>query len=240
VLVVAVAAAAVLGALAGVLAPRPAYRLAVPYGAPPRTACEACGTPVTWVGLGGCARCGARLGPRTWAMGLFGTVSFAAVSWALWPAAPVLPAALAVAGAGLVLAPIDVAVLRLPDRLVGAAFTAAACSLIVAAAGTGAYGALLRAGLAGAAMAGGYLLLALLPGGPVGLGDVKLAGVLGLVLGWLGWDYVLAGAVLPHLVNGPVVLALLATGRVRRDSALPFGPALLAGALLAVVVVRLL
>src|SRR3989442_1504903 len=83
-------------ALDGVLVPRPAYRLAVPYGAPARTACEACGTPVTWVGVRGCARCGARLGPRTWAMGLFGTVSFAAVTWALWPAAPVLPAALAV------------------------------------------------------------------------------------------------------------------------------------------------
>ena len=95
------------------------------------------------------------------------------------------------------------------------------------------------AALAGGALAGGYLLPALLPNGPLGLGDVKLAGVLGLVLGWLGWRHVLAGAALPHLLNGPVVLVLLATGRARRGSALPFGPALLVGALLAVVVVRL-
>jgi leader peptidase (prepilin peptidase)/N-methyltransferase len=239
VLVVAVAGAAVLGALAGVLAVRPAYRLAVPAGAPDRTACASCGTPVTRVGFRRCARCGARLGTRTWVMGLSGGVSFAALTWALWPG-PVLAAALAVAGAGLVLVPVDLAVLRLPDRLVGAAFVTAAVVLVVAAIGTGAYGTLLRAALASAALAGGYLLLALLPGGPLGLGDVKLAAVLGLVLGWLGWGYVLAGAALPHLVNGPVVLVLLASGRVRRGTALPFGPALLVGALLAVVVVRLL
>src|SRR5437660_1136719 len=150
-----------------------AYRLSVPYGEPPRQGCAACGTPVGWVGVRRCAGCGARLGPRTWVAGLFGAVSFAAVTWALWPS-PVLPAVLVVAGFGLLLAPIDLAVLRLPDPLVGAACAAAAVLLVAAAVGTGQYGALLRAVLAGAAMAGGYLLLALLPGGQLGLGDVKL------------------------------------------------------------------
>ena len=46
------------------------------------------------------------------------------------------------------------------------------------------------------------------------------------------------GGLLPHLVNGPVALMLLLRGRARRDTELPFGPALLVGALLAVVWVR--
>ena len=142
-----------------------------------------------------------------------------------------------VAGTGLLLAPIDLAVLRLPDPLVAVAFAGAAGYLVVLAIVTGDYAALLRAVLAAAAMAGGYLLLALVPGGHLGLGDVKLAGVLGLVLGWFGWGFVLLGAVLPHLINGPTVLVLLATGRARRGSSIPLGPALLVGAWLAVVLV---
>ena len=79
------------------------------------------------------------------------------------------------------------------------------------------------------------MLLALLPGSRLGFGDVKLAAVLGLPLGWLGrptpcW----LGLLLPHLLHGVLVLGLLAARRVRRDTLLPLGPALLAGAWLAV------
>ncbi|MCI4063349.1 hypothetical protein MRQ36_12485 [Micromonospora sp. R77] len=63
---------------------------------------------------------------------------------------------------------------------------------------------------------------------------MKLAAALGLPLGWLGWPALGLGLLLPHLLNGVAVLALLATRRVRRDTALPFGPALLAGFWLAV------
>ncbi len=235
VLPVAVALAAGLGALAGAFVPRLAYRLSVPYGEPPLARCATCDCPVTWVGWR-CGRCGARLGPRTPVMVVLGAVSFAAVTWAVWPGAG-LAAALAVTGFGLLLAPIDLAVRRLPNPVVAAAAVVAGLLLVVAAVATGQYGPLVRAALAGAAMGGAYLLLALLPGGQLGLGDVKLAAVLGLVLGWFGWPYVLAGAAVPHLLNGPAVLVLLATGRVRRGSALPLGPALLAGALLAVLLV---
>ncbi|MGW5667531.1 hypothetical protein [Micromonospora sp. NPDC003776] len=63
---------------------------------------------------------------------------------------------------------------------------------------------------------------------------MKLAAALGLPLGWLGGPTLALGLLLPHLLNGVLVLALLAARRVRRDTALPFGPAILAGAWLAV------
>jgi leader peptidase (prepilin peptidase)/N-methyltransferase len=240
--VLVVVPAVVLGALVGVLVPRPAYRLSVDVDEAARTACGECGTPFPaglpgWVPLPAhCPACRARLGPRTWLAVLTGALSFGALTWALWPS-PILPAALLLAGLSLLLVPIDIAVLRLPDPLVAVGFAGSALVVVAASAATGQYGALLRSVLAALAMAGGYLLLAVLPGGRLGLGDVKLAGVLGLVLGWLGWGYVLLGALLPHLLNGPVVLALLLSGRVKRNTGVPLGPALLAGALLAVVVV---
>jgi leader peptidase (prepilin peptidase)/N-methyltransferase len=149
-------------------------------------------------------------------------------------AEPALPAFLLVAAVGLVLAVVDVTSLRLPDPLVGAAALGGGVALAGAAVAAGTPGRLLLA-LVGAALSGLlYVVLALLPRSRLGFGDVKLAAALGLPLGWLGWPTVWLGLFLPHLLNGVLVLALLAAGRVRRDTALPFGPALLAGAWLAV------
>jgi leader peptidase (prepilin peptidase) / N-methyltransferase len=74
----------------------------------------------------------------------------------------------------------------------------------------------------------------LLRPGQLGAGDLKLAGVLGLALGWLGWPAVLRGTFLAFALLSVCGLALLATRRIKLDSALPFGPFMLAGALLAV------
>jgi leader peptidase (prepilin peptidase) / N-methyltransferase len=61
---------------------------------------------------------------------------------------------------------------------------------------------------------------------------VKLLGLLGLVLGWFGWGVLMTGVFLGLLTGASVSLALLATGRVGWRSAIPFGPPLLAGAVL--------
>ncbi|WP_433283980.1 prepilin peptidase [Micromonospora sp. CA-244673] len=149
-------------------------------------------------------------------------------------AEPALPALLLVAAVGLALATVDLACLRLPNPLVGAAALGGGLGLVPAALVHGTPERLLTA-LAGAAVSfAAYVLLALLPGARLGFGDVKLAAALGLPLGWLGWPTLGVGLLLPHVVNGVVVLALLAARRVRRDTPLPFGPALLAGAWLAV------
>ncbi|MEU4332990.1 prepilin peptidase [Micromonospora lupini] len=149
---------------------------------------------------------------------------------------PALPVLLAVAAVGLVLAVVDLACLRLPDPLVLVAGLLALAGLSAAALLAGTPGRLLGA-LGGAAVAGAaHVLLALLPGSRLGFGDVKLAAVLGLPLGWLGRDALLTGLLLPHLLHGALVLGLLAARKVRRDALLPVGPALLAGAWLAVLV----
>jgi leader peptidase (prepilin peptidase)/N-methyltransferase len=77
-------------------------------------------------------------------------------------------------------------------------------------------------------------LLALLRPGQLGGGDIKLAALAGLALGWLGWPAVLAGASLGFLLSAVVSLALLAARRITLRSAISFGPFLLGGTLLAV------
>ncbi|MEU8253402.1 prepilin peptidase [Micromonospora inaquosa] len=146
---------------------------------------------------------------------------------------PALPVFLAVAAVGLVLARVDLTCLRLPDPLVLTAGLLAFGGLTAAALLAGTVGRLVGA-LGGAAVAGAaHVLLALLPRSRLGFGDVKLAVVLGLPLGWLGRDALLAGLLLPHVLHGGLVLGLLAARRVHRNTLLPLGPALLAGAWLA-------
>ncbi|MEV6635258.1 prepilin peptidase [Actinoplanes sp. NPDC051470] len=76
-----------------------------------------------------------------------------------------------------------------------------------------------------------YFGVALLPGEGLGFGDVKLGAVLAFGLGVQGWHTVLLGLALPPLIVGPTAFALVATRRLGRRDPLPFGPALLGGAL---------
>ena len=68
----------------------------------------------------------------------------------------------------------------------------------------------------------------------LGMGDVRLAFVLGLYLGWLGWAAVVLGALAGFVVQAVIALGLLATRRIRLRDELPFGPAMLAGAALVI------
>ncbi|MCA2212684.1 prepilin peptidase [Jidongwangia harbinensis] len=143
---------------------------------------------------------------------------------------PLLPVLMTAVVLGLRLAEADLRSLRLPDPLVGALAAVVVVPVVLPGGGTGWWRACLAAALAGL----GHLGLALLPGDGLGLGDVKLATVLAFLLGWFGWPTLVAGLVLPHLINGPVAIWLLLRRRAGRRTPLPFGPALLAGAALAV------
>lgn len=74
-----------------------------------------------------------------------------------------------------------------------------------------------------------FVLRVVYPPG-MGFGDVKLAGVLGMYLGYLGWGHVFAGTFAAFLLGGLWSLALLAARRGTLKSAIPFGPFMLAGA----------
>ncbi|TYP88495.1 prepilin peptidase [Blastococcus xanthinilyticus] len=149
-------------------------------------------------------------------------------------AAAELPAFLVVAAAGVLLTVIDLRHRLLPNRVVLPALGVTAVLLALAAVVDGSAAALLRAGLGGAALFGGYLVLALINPRGLGMGDVKLAALLGIPLGWLGWQVLLLGAVAGFVVQAVLALLLLAGRRIDLEAELPFGPAMLLGAALAV------
>ncbi|WP_346622836.1 A24 family peptidase [Blastococcus montanus] len=145
-----------------------------------------------------------------------------------------LPAFLAVTSAGVLLTVIDLRDRLLPNRVIVPAVGATAALLTLAAAAEGTWHPLLRAGLGAAVLFALYLVLALISPRGLGMGDVKLAGLLGLPLGWLGWGAVALGAVAGFVVQAVLALLLLAGRRIDRKAELPFGPAMLLGAALAV------
>lgn len=132
----------------------------------------------------------------------------------------------------VVLAVVDLEVRRLPDRLVLPAYPAAALLLGVCSVAVGDQTPLLRALACAGAGVTGFLLAALAsPGGRgLGLGDVKLAGVLGGLLGWWGWSDALMGLLSGFALGAAGALLLLVTRRVDRGSDIAFGPAMLLGA----------
>ncbi|HIZ38229.1 MAG TPA: A24 family peptidase [Candidatus Ruania gallistercoris] len=139
--------------------------------------------------------------------------------------------ALAGTAVGLALAvTADLAVHRLPDRLtVPTATWILLCWLTLCLTGAP-WPQLGRAVLAGLVLGAAFLLLCLLTPGGLGLGDAKLAAVLGLLLGWFGWLEVLAGVLGAFLLGGLFAVVLLLTRRAGRRTAVAFGPWLAAGA----------
>jgi leader peptidase (prepilin peptidase)/N-methyltransferase len=230
------AAAAGLGAA---LLPATVYRFSVPYGQPLRASCEHCGQRLRLVGIR-CSGCQRALGPQWWVLALVAALGGGILTLSLPHAALAAVAAVALAVLGTWLGAVDVACHRLPSIIVIPSIVVGAVALVAVSAGTGDWGSLGRAALGALALGVVYLLLYALPGGNLGFGDVQLAVALGLLLGYLGWAQVLWGALLPWLVNAPVVVALLLMGRVGPRSRVPFGPSMLAGAVLAVAVVAAL
>lgn len=134
----------------------------------------------------------------------------------------------------VVLAVIDARTHRLPNRIVLPAYPVALAMFAIACLLGAEWSALLRALLGMAALFSFYLVLRMIGGAGMGGGDVKLAGVLGLYLGWLGWPAVLVGVVAGFVLGGVYGLVLIALRRAHRRTAIPFGPFMLAGAWLSI------
>jgi leader peptidase (prepilin peptidase)/N-methyltransferase len=161
--------------------------------------------------------------------GLFGAVA------ARFGLTPALPAFLYLTSVAVALAVIDLDVRRLPNRIVLPSYLVGAVLLIAASGSRGDWPAVPRGLAAMAVLFAGYFALAWVYPGGMGFGDVKLAGLIGLYLGWLGWSAVWLGTLTGFLLGGLAAAVLLATRRAGRRTAIPFGPAMLAGALFAVI-----
>lgn len=128
------------------------------------------------------------------------------------------------------LAFIDIAVQRLPDLLTISAFTG---TLVLLAAAEGAAHQpwlLVRAVIGAAALAGFYLALWLIFPDQLGLGDVKIAASIGLVLAWGSWSELFLGALAGALLGAAYARVLSARRGPAGPVYLPLGPFLLAGA----------
>jgi leader peptidase (prepilin peptidase)/N-methyltransferase len=228
----AVAGAGV-GALAGTALRGPVFRLSVPSGEPVRTACPRCGTGTAAVAVR-CRECGRFFGPP-WVFEVVTAVVLALVCARFADSGAVL--AFGFLGAlGVALSAVDIAVSRLPDKLTLPAYPVLILLLGIATVTGHSGGALLRALLGGVVLTSAYFLLAVLWPGQLGAGDVKLAGLTGLALGWLGWPVLIAGAALPFVLSALVSLGLLAARRISLRDSICFGPFMLGGALVAILV----
>jgi leader peptidase (prepilin peptidase) / N-methyltransferase len=198
---------------------------------------------VSWLALRGvCAACGTHISARypivEAATGLF----FALVTWwILGSAAPgsvadwsalifVLVAFLYFAAISVVLTLIDLDTNRLPNVIVMPSYLVAGVLLTLAAAFSDDWEALARAGIGMVALYALYFVLRVVRPGGMGGGDVKLAGVIGVYLGWVGWGALAVGAFAAFLWGGLFGIALLLLRRAGRKTAIPFGPWMILGA----------
>ncbi len=169
-----------------------------------------------------------------WLIRVVTALLFAATAWRFgvsWA----LPAFLYLAAAAVVLTITDLQHQRLPNALVGFSAVAALVLLLIAAAGTRDWSRLLQALVGGTALFVVFLVLAILAGSMMGMGDVKLAFVLGLYLSFLSVRALVLGAAGAFVLSALITLGLLLTRRVGRRSLVPFGPSMIAAAVAVVV-----
>lgn len=147
----------------------------------------------------------------------------------------VLIAYLYFAAVSVTLAMIDLDVRKLPNAIVLPSYVVALGLFGLATVMTGDVTPLLRAVVAAAALAAAYFLMAVILPGGMGMGDVKLAGLLGLYLGWVGWGALIVGALAAFVLGGVFGLILISAGRATRKTGIPFGPWMLGGAAVGIV-----
>ncbi len=209
----------------------------------PPSACPACGTAIRprdnvpvagWLLLKGkCRDCAEPISAR-YPLVELGTGGLFAVMALRFGLDPVLPVYLYLAAVGLALALIDIDVKRLPDVLTLPSYPVVGVLLGVAALAGSDSGDFVRALFGGAAMFAFYFALCFAYPAGMGFGDVKLSGVLGLATAWVGWGAWAVGLFGGFLFGGLWGIALILAKRGGRKSKVPFGPFMLAGALVGI------
>jgi leader peptidase (prepilin peptidase)/N-methyltransferase len=208
----------------------------------PRSACTTCDEPISerdnipvlsWLLLRGRSRCcDEPISGRYPLVEAATAVAFAAITaWVglSW----ILPALLYLAAISIALTMIDLELKRLPNAITLPSYPIVAALLTLAALADGEAGLLWRSAMCGVALYALYFLLMIINPRGMGFGDVKLAGILGLYLGWFGWQHAIVGAFLGFLVGGLVGIGLMFAGRAGRKTQIPFGPFMIIGTWLA-------
>ncbi|MBW8871819.1 MAG: prepilin peptidase [Leifsonia sp.] len=219
----------------------------------PRSACPNCGHEISarenipvlsWLVLRGkCSGCAEPISKRYPLVELAGAIAFAIVG--IW-SAPQFAAAVTVPGAiaavlqlvaflylaaiSLALAIIDIETHKLPNVIVLPGYLVGVALLGAAALLQGDFVGLGRMAAGAGILFVFYFVLAFISPRGMGMGDVKLAGVLGLFLGSLGWGQLAVGAGAAFVLGGLFSIILLVTKRAGRKSGIPFGPWMLLGA----------
>ena len=239
-----------LGSFANVVA----YRVPAGISLLRNSRCPACDAPVrawqnipvlSWLLLRGrCAKCATPISLRYPIIEAVNGIAFAGLAWfvpeilGLSGVAAVLVwlafCWFAVVSSVLVL--IDLDTRKLPDVIVVPSYGVGLVLLGLACVFGADWSALLRAVVGMAAMYAAYWVIRLIRPDGMGGGDVKLAGVAGLYLGWLGWGPLAVGWLAAFLLGGGFGVALIASGRAKRGTEIPFGPWLLAGAWMGILV----
>ena len=215
---------------------------------PRRSACPGCGAAIaardnipviSWLALRGrCRHCGTAIPVRYLLVEMATGALFAGVAWT-WGLDPLLPALLVLTWALVVATVIDLEFRIIPNRLTYRLPLVLLPLVVGAAWMDGAWIDLRRAAITAIALPGVMLLLSetfrLLRGQPgIGMGDIKLAISLGLVVGYLGGLEIVVfayGTVISAVV---IAFVLILRGRARLASRIPFGPYLAVGAMLVI------
>jgi leader peptidase (prepilin peptidase) / N-methyltransferase len=245
-----ITAAGLLGLVFGSFANVPIHRW--PRGGtvtePKRSACPSCGTllasrdnvpVVSWLTLRGrCRKCEGPISFRYTAVELTTAVLFGAVAW-VWGLDPLLPALLVFTWSVIVATAIDLEHRIIPNRLTYRLPVVLLPLLVFAAWLDDAWLDLRRGVIAGLAIPLVMFLLSelfrILRGqSGMGMGDVKLAVSIGLVVGYLGGMELVVFAYGSIIAAVVVAFALILTGRAKLASRIPFGPYLAVGAMLPV------
>jgi leader peptidase (prepilin peptidase)/N-methyltransferase len=145
-----------------------------------------------------------------------------------------LPAYLIFLSSLLALSCIDLELLVLPKKIIYPSLTLVTLLLAVASGATHDWHRLLVGAICAAAWFVLFFLMNFASPRVLGFGDVRLAPLLGLALGWLGWRYAVLGFFAANVIGAVIGISLIAAQRLKREQPVPYGVFLSAGAALAI------
>jgi leader peptidase (prepilin peptidase)/N-methyltransferase len=162
------------------------------------------------------------------AAALVGAALAASVGWS-WSLLFLMP----LAAIGVALAVVDWRTTLLPTRIIAPAYVVTIAAVLLAALLDHDRDALVAAAIGWAAMGGLFFVLWFIYPRGLGYGDVRLSGILGMALGYLGWSELATGIYGAFLLGG-LGGALLSLLRIVNRKRFPFGPFMLVAAIVAV------